>query len=299
MRGNGITSGAAAHLVSMQEPSGCFPSLVTRSHRSLTDHNGFATAMVLRTLRGMPDESTLAGVRSRALHFLERCRSTRIPGAFGFWPEDLRPSWASKVPADADDTAIMTVELLKHGRLSPHDGLRTVCHVLIPRRIHPGAGQPLPPWISAGAFPTWLGAGGAANVVDCCVNANVAALMALIGATHLPGFQEAVNTIVSGIAWAESRPERLRWLTPFYPSVHDLQDAVAHAVDCGAEPLRSALDQLRDIAGDRAADDQSACCCSAYGATVWRCRALEEARALCGAGSRSGSCAWPDWIISS
>lgn len=275
-----MTSGSIANLVSMQEPDGCFPSEVRRLGRTLTDRNGFTTAMVLRMLRGVSNETAIDRVRSGALNFVEKCRSTQIPWAFGFWPENMRPSWAPQLPADIDDTAIMTIELLRHGRLSRRGGLRTVCSVLIPNRIARLECQSKPPWVIPGAFPTWIGQQGKPNVVDCCVNANAAALMALVGATHLPGFQEANSTILSGIQWAGRNPVRQRAITPFYPSIYDLQDAVEHAVECGAKPLYSALDQLRQFIGTRGTEIPSGCCCSAYGATVWRCRGLEEARAL-------------------
>jgi hypothetical protein len=275
-----MTPGAVAGLAGLQEPSGCFPSEVTDRHGTRPDSNGFATALVLRTLRRVPGDATLDRVRARALDFVSRCRSTRTPRAFGFWPEDLRPAWASRVPADVDDTAVMTTELMRHGRITPHDGLRTVCHVLVPNRVE--GGEVRPPWISPGAFLTWVGPRGAPNVVDCCVNANAVALMALVAATHLPGYREAVRTVADGVEWAGDRPDRLRSLSPFYPSVHDLQDALAHAVGGGAEALRGPLHDLRRVVGGRAPDDDSGCCCSAYGAVVWRCRGIEAARRLGG-----------------
>lgn len=275
-----MTSGSVADLAGLQEPSGCFASEVTESGRTATDHNGFTTAMVLRTLRDVAGDPSIDRVRSRALDFVERCRSARIPYAFAFWPDDRRPAWASHVPADVDDTAVATIELLRHGRLGPRDGLRTVCHVLLANRIPECGARERPPWILPGAFLTWIGRRGLPNVVDCCVNANAAALMALVGATHLPGYEEAVQTIVHGLEWAGFHASRLRSLAPFYPSVHDLQDAMEHAVECGVTALRPDLLQLRRIAGDREVDDDTGCCCSAYGATVWRCRGIEVARAV-------------------
>src|SRR5262245_1157470 len=102
----------------MQEPDGSFPSDVTAPSGTFTDRNGFTAARVLRALRGLPHEPALDRLRARTLDFLERCCSSTIPGAFGFWPADARPAWAELVPADIDDTAIITVELLRHQRRS-------------------------------------------------------------------------------------------------------------------------------------------------------------------------------------
>ena len=275
-----MTSSSIENLIRMQEPDGCFVSEVTGSVRKQTDRNGFTTAMVLRALRGVAHENAVAPLRSAALGFIERCRSTQIPLAFGFWPEGMRPTWASRMPADIDDTAIMTAELLRHGRLSRRDALRTVCSVLIPKRYMADHGQFQPPWIISGAFPTWIAPRGKSNVVDCCVNANTAALMALVGATHLPGFEEAVGTVLNGVVWAGRDPVRQASLTPFYPSIYELQDAVEHAVECGVKSLRPAQDQLQQYSEDHSYGLSSGCCSSAYGAVVWRCPGLEEARAL-------------------
>lgn len=174
----------------------------------------------------------------------------------------------------------MTMELLRHGRMSQRDGLRTVCTVLLPYRVIGERGELGPPWIAPGAFLTWIGPPGKANMVDCCVNANAAALMALVQATHLPGYQEAVRTVLDGIAWAGRQPVRQRALTPFYPSIDDLLEAVEHAIECGAQALAPALDPLRQMARDCPSEARPGCCSSAYGATVWHCRALKEAQAL-------------------
>jgi hypothetical protein len=267
-----------ARLAGMQDPDGCFPSEVRGRGWISSDRNGFTTAMVLRALRDVQAEEDLLPLRSSALDFVERCRSALTPGAFGFWPEDMHPAWAPPLPADLDDTAIMTIELMRAGRRSREDGLRSVCLVLIPHRVSAREAGRRPSWIVPGAFKTWVGDPGRPNVVDCCVNANAAALMAVVGATQLPGYQEAISTILQGIAWAEINPVRQQAITPFYPAIHALLEAVEHAVDCGVRSLHPAIDHLQHLIGNMPAP--SACCCSAYGATVWRCPALEAARAL-------------------
>jgi hypothetical protein len=119
----------------------------------------------------------------------------------------------------------------------------------------------------------------APNVVDCCVNANVAALMSQMDGRHLPGYDDAVRTVLDGLAWAGADPRRLRALTPFYPSPRSLLDAIEHALDCGADALRQGAIHLRSL-GAALTDPGAGCCSSAYGGAVWHCEALEMARAL-------------------
>jgi hypothetical protein len=265
-------------LARLQEPDGCFPADVSGAGWARPDRNGFTTAMVLRALRDVPSDEHLARLRASAVALIERCRFRPVPGAFGFWPEARRPVWAPRLPADLDDTAIMTIELIRYGRLTRRDGLRTVCSVLIPNRVREHVKVIRPPWIAPGAFLTWVAEAGAKNVIDCCVNANAAALMALVGAEHLPGYEGAVSTIMQGIAWAGNDPRRQQAITPFYPSLHALEEAVAHAIACGATALSPALPLLRELTEGR--PPPAECCTSAYGAVAWRCRALEAARTL-------------------
>jgi hypothetical protein len=238
--------------------------------------------MVLRALRHIASDSDIERIRSAALNFVERCRSTQPTGGFGFWPATMRPDWAPFLPADTDDTAIMTRELLRHGRLNRRAAMHIVCSVLLPYRIVGRTyGQSIQPeWIVPGAFQTWIAPPNKPNVIDCCVNANVVALMAVVDLTHLPGFQEAVATILRGIAWAGHDPIRQQAITPFYPSLHALYEAVEHAVECGVLLLRPAQLQLEHLLADDAGVASSGWCCSAYGETIWRCRGLEIARTL-------------------
>jgi hypothetical protein len=135
-----------------------------------------------------------------------------------------------------------------------------------------------PPWIVPGAFLSWVAPSSDANIVDCCVNANVLALMALIGAKHLPGYQPGAETTLRGLDWAGDDQARLGTLTPFYPSPIELLEALRHAVECGATELRPAADRLGQMQSRWSSDE--GCCCSAYGKTeVWRCDALVAARA--------------------
>jgi hypothetical protein len=273
-------------LLAQQLPNGGFESVVTSGRGRIVDCNGFTAAIVLRTTRSVPQDGAMVTVRRRALSMVLTCASSVVPGAFGFWPDAARPAWASSVPADVDDTSIMATELLRYGWLDSGDAVRCVCDVLLPHRVDEGAAGEMPPWVAAGCFRTWVASTTAGraripavNIVDCCVNANAVALMSLVGAGHLPGYTAAIQTIANAVEWAGRDRRRLSAVTPFYPSVWSLADAVEHAVECGADGLRGALDRLQTL--DLGAPERDAgCCSSAYGSVVWRCEAIDTARAL-------------------
>jgi hypothetical protein len=191
----------------------------------------------------------------------------------------LRPDWAARLPADVDDTALMLAELHRHGRIDRGIAMRGLCTVILPCRVRPLDRALAPPWVLPGSFQTWLAGDGAPQVIDCCVNANVLALMARLGATHLPGYAEAADTVLAGLAWAGDDRARLASITPFYPSVRSLAEAVAHAAECGAHRLEGASGALQRLAG-ALQDEEAGCCSSAYGQAVWRCAAIDEARAI-------------------
>jgi hypothetical protein len=273
-----------ARLLALQHSGGCFPSTITRGGGRSTDWNGFVTATVLRLLRHLPAMPELELLRRGGLDCLWSCRSTEVADAFGFWPDRARPTWASTVPPDADDTAIMTVELLRHGRLDRSAALRSATRLLASCLVSAADAEALPPWVEPGSFVAWITPGARAggprrpNVVDCCVNANVVALLSCLELEDLSGYGAAVRTVLGGLAWAGDDPRRLRTLTPFYPSLVSLLEAVEHALDCGADLLRPAVDRLRALGAD--ARDDAGCCSSAYGGTVWHADAVDLARAI-------------------
>src|SRR4029450_7657295 len=126
------------------------------------------------------------------------------------------------------------------GRVRRAAALRTACRVLVPHRVEGVNRCGRPPWVAPGSFLTWLapapaspGAPRVANPVDCCVNANVAALLAFLDATHLPGYDAAVATVRQGLEWAGEDPVRRSALTPFYPDPRSLAEALGHAVESG------------------------------------------------------------------
>lgn len=272
-----VVAALATNLAAWQSPAGAFWSTITSRDRTETDWNGFVTALVLREMRHLPSTPALARIQAQALNFLADCASTRLPGAFSFWPTSGRPGWASQVPEDADDTAIMTLELARAGRLSRTELLRIVCHTLIPYRVSAVA-TPIPTWIQPGVFLTWLSDHPHhPNLVDCCVNTNAIALMAYADATHLPGYQAACQLIEQGISWVGSSASRLHYLTPFYPNPNEFYFALVHAVECGA-PLHHCVEALASLLLDEITQFDSPVCSSAYHSVVWHCPALVEVR---------------------
>jgi hypothetical protein len=115
------------------------------------------------------------------------------------------------------------------------------------------------------------------NLVDCCVNANVAALFAHVNARHVPGYHEAVLTVRAGVEWADDRSAKWSSLTPFYPSTRSLVEAVEHAVACGARELEDVLERLRALPPELV-DAGDGVCRSAYGRTIWHSTAIECSR---------------------
>jgi hypothetical protein len=244
--------------------------------RAERDENGFATALVVRRRRR-------AGIRppAGALDYLQSCAAAP-PGAFRFWPPAATPVWARDVPADVDDTAVITLELWAHGRLTRDQALDTVFDVLMPTLTGapPACG---PPWIRPGVFGTWVAVDGTARppVVDCGVNANVVALLAALDRADLPGYAAAVEMITAAVAWCaagprEERDRRLDSIAPYYAHPAAVADVLADAVWCGAAGLAPALGQLDELLVG-AGGDRSALCRNAYSGPVWRCRALDAA----------------------
>jgi len=277
-----MISSCVDRVVALQLPCGGFESLVTMRVGRAVDVNGFTTVCVLRALDSVADP-ILAPVKIRALDYLEKCTQPSPTGTYGFWPENSRPTWAPKLPPDVDDTALMVAELHRYGRMNREVALRTLCTAILPCRVLPHECAALPPWIVPGCFETWIVPRGngirRAQVIDACVNANVAALMAQLDATHLPGYGEACTTIARGLEWAGYDRLRFASLTPFYPSRYGFADALRCAVERGAVALAPAARWVAALASE-GEDDTEVCCSSAYWHTVWRCPALGEARAI-------------------
>ena len=268
--------------------SGAYPCVIDWGQGLWSrDENGFATALVLRRARRLGIHLNGLDV---SLDFLESC-AAQPPGAYAFWPPATRPAWAVGIPPDADDTAVITLELYAHGRRSRDQAASVVADVLVPAAL----GQPLrpgPPWWRAGAFPTWLRAGGADrhDVLDCAVNANVLALMAVLDARDQPGFAASVDLVRAAVQWvAEAGPDsvamRADSIAPYYATPAAVAHILDEAVWCGVQELAEARDLLAALVAGAAggAADPGALWRNAYDGPTWRCDALLRLAQACAA----------------
>lgn len=255
--------------------AGALPATVDLGAGQVPDETGFVTALGLRALRAA---GSSAAMRGRMLDFLERCQVGAPAGAFAFWPEARRPAWARRIPADADDTAVCLTELHLAGRVTRAEAIRRAVRLLLPNRVRRD-GTPRPAWIPAGAFLTWLTPEpGGPNIVDCAANANILALLAVLGMRDPPGRRDAVRLILDGLAWAGSAAGRLRALTPYYPDPAEFRLAVEHAVARGCPELAPAAAQLRRLTGCAVPGPDATICSDAYTAKGWRSAELAALR---------------------
>jgi len=251
-------------------------SEVSLGGQRLPDRNGFVTALGVRALRrrGLPVPAAL-------LDALERCRSAR--GGYRFWPLDARPHWAPDLPDDADDTAIMLLELLHAGRVDRTEARRVACLTIARRRV---ATFPLlrPPWLRPGVFATWSRDGVRRDLVDCTATANMLALFATLELSHLPGVREAGDMLAAAVRWAGDDALRAASLSPFYPDPAEFVLALDHAAECGAHGLtalhrQAAATRWGSDAALRSTQPDHAVCGSPYGVAVWRSPELASLRA--------------------
>ncbi|MFP8781295.1 hypothetical protein [Hydrogenophaga sp. RWCD_12] len=239
--------------------------------RRLPDRNGFATALAVRALRHRGH-----AVPPAMLAVLERCRS--VHGGFGFWPQGLRPHWAPALPDDADDTAIMALELYLAGRLTRDEVRRTACQRIGTRRI--GRLPALrPPWLRTGVFATWSRLAGGQDMVDCTVITNVLALLTVAGLEGIPGADTSMALLECALDWAGDDDARASSLSPFYPDAAEWLLALDHAAAIGAKGMpallrRALCTRWGQAAAQRRHAPDHAICSSPYGLAVWRSPAL-------------------------
>lgn len=269
-----------AETFAAQLSNGAFPSTVCFGERTVADANGFVTALVLRELnrisKNVPREIVV-----RALDFLESCASVSVAGAFNFYPQNSQPQWINRLPDDADDTAVIALELLRGKRLNRTNLIKKTCVALDKFRLQ-RVGSLAPPWLQRGVFLTWLSAENRLNTVDCAVNANIAALLATLNLKHWRGYSETCAMIEAGIRWAGNSPPKARALTPFYPHPAELKRSVQHAVDCGAAELQMSLQLLEQPGWTQSQTiiEEQTVFSSAYGLIVWRSPVLQKLRLL-------------------
>jgi hypothetical protein len=192
----------------------------------------------------------------------------------------MQPSWIPELPPDADDTAIILIEMVRNNRIDLHMARIIARSVLLPHRLME-VPDPAPQWIRVGAFLTWLRPG-PFNVVDCCVNTNVIALLSYLGLDDLEGFDETCEMIEGGIRWSRGLGFQTRTLTPFYPHPAEFAYAVEHAIECGARQLEESLELMRELGWVQENDDENSdkrpICGNAYAGDIWYSRVLDIAR---------------------
>lgn len=253
------------------------------------DMNGFVTALGVRALR-------LSGqcVPPAMLTALETCRTEQ--GGFRFWPSAHCPHWAPDLPADADDTALMTLELLLSGRLSREEAKRIACLGLVRNRIRQVDGVG-PPWRRVGVFKTWARESTETDLIDCTAHANILALMATLNLLHLPGVRETYLMLEAALDFVQDDAERANSLSPFYPNSTEFVLALDHACCCGAHNLAPLAQRAAHTSWGRDAvlrtyDPNHAICSSPYGQALWYSPELARLRAGSNTGHARGGRFW-------
>jgi hypothetical protein len=266
-------------ILSAQGGNGAFVSFATSPAGTVEDCNGCITGLVVRAIGHGPLPGRLHAARERALDYLERCERSAAPGSYGFWPESDRPHWAPELPADADDTALIAVELFRAQRRSLEALRRVALLTLLPFRVRDSERGQDPAWVRPGVFRTWL-ADGRPNPVDCVANVNIAALLAQAGLTHIAAYRAVVSMLAAAVAAADGAARtRAPLLAPFYAHPAELRWALAHAVASGASALAPSLARVASWCADATAPDADRpVCCSAYGRRVWTAPILHRLR---------------------
>ncbi|RQR67686.1 hypothetical protein DIE19_00615 [Burkholderia sp. Bp9126] len=285
--GHPTAAGAALDaLLAAQSPSGAFGSVVDLPTGPAADENGFVTALVLHELSAWPATPALTAARARALDFLACCERADRRGAFSFYPPDRQPPWMPiALLPDADDTALFTLALVDGGRWPAQRLTHAARQVLESFRLRWVAAD-AKPWHREGVYLTWLDELTYPNIVDLCVNVNVAALLKRAGPAHASGLAAIVDMVNAGLAWAGASPQRAFLLTPYYPHPAELGHAIDRAICLGVTELLPCRDKLRDLGWSYAADPagwplDTPVCSSDDGRIVWRAPVLQQARQLC------------------
>lgn len=270
-----------------QTPAGAFASTVHLYDRAIPDDNCFVTALVLRELAGMPEREHMRPIIDRALDFLLRCESPERPGAFHFYPPSDHPDWiGARLAPDADDTALATLMLVEYGRW-PVDRIQVALReILDPFRLHyrPPRAKP---WVRAGVWMTWLENPHLTltNVVDCCVNVNVLALLHAAGWVDHPAYRAICRMVDAGVQMAGSSGVNARLLVPYYPHPAELYLAIQHAARRGATALRDILTCLgrypwATVDRDQGWPAHRPVCGSLDGRITWTSEGLQAVRGL-------------------
>ena len=265
-------------VLAAQSRNGAFPSTVHVVDREEVDENAFVTALVVHELSPWAGDKVVRRAIDRALDFLLRCELRGGPGHFCFYPETARPAWMPvPLPADSDDTALVAPLLVQYGRRPLAFLQEVVDEVLDPFRLLDVC-EASEKWHRAGVYLTWLRAGYPPNVVDCCVNVNVLALLARAGRAASPAAAAVVEMLEAALSSTPPWPPRTRTLSPWYPHPAEFVRAVERAASAGAAGLGPVLTRMRAMGWNRPAAGAPVCG-SKDGRFLWTCDALQALRA--------------------
>lgn len=262
-------------LVSMQTPSGAFPSTVDNRDGRQADETCFVTASVVLLLTEMCQLSDaspcLVRVIERGVAFIERCADPDLAGAFRFYPRDAETYQVRRdLPPDADDTALAWMALVSSGARPQSHAAAVLAPLFDGVRVRARARGDAP-WVRAGVYRTWLGAPLAINPADICVNANILACRAMAG---LPPDPELSETLSSALQRWQVSPASLRMLAPYYAHPDEIGFAMARAEQAGAVGGSSWSQP------PQAQSEDQPLYCNSHGRPFWRAPALHRARHL-------------------
>jgi hypothetical protein len=233
-------------LFDMQHTSGAFPSYIQLDNTAplIQDLSCFATALVVLSLVHRKDSSHLTDTMiERALDFLETCQ---LPDrSFCFYPPGSQGRWLPiQLPPDLDDTAVCLLALYLCGRRDRRAVEQAIGSVVRDSTVG-GKFDWDPAWVGKGAFRTWLSPAVRHNLVDCCVNANVAALHAALDMKNA-AYGAACSAVKAGLqAVRPVRINNFRQICPYYSHPIELLYAVDRAVSAGAHDLEVVSAELR------------------------------------------------------
>ncbi len=269
-----------------QTVHGAFRSTVDYSGDMLVDETCFVTAQVALILTELtalrrPLVNRLRQAQTIALDFVEACACPEVTGAYRFYPHGL-DSARLPIPlvADADDTALAWLALLRSGRRNRAQACK-VLPILFERLQVVGTQRGDAPWVRSGMYRTWFDSIG--GPADIGVNINVLAVFAEAGC-HLPDrvarLSQAINGACSLVGFSNSS---LRVLAPFYADVTEVAIALDRAVSAGVTALapsaaRASFYVDRDRDCGRPLDRPLYC--NVHGRPLWRSTSLQRAR-LC------------------
>lgn len=278
-------------LLSMQNASGAFASMIEKPGIRVADENCFSTAQValllgdLRLRIGDPDRK-LASAHGRALDFVEHCADPRLPGAFAFYPHQNTPGSSplgTVFNPDIDDTALAWMALVR-GKRRSRDQLRNFLPQLLTASTVCAARRGDPPGTSAPLLRTWMHVPGLPepdpNPVDLIANLNVLSCFAL---SHSKPSMAWLLRLKQWLELCDGSRSWMRSLSPYYVEGVELEIALRRSVQLGTQELSPALTHLSRLGLEsydqrQGRPETRALYCNSHGSPKWYCAALQHAR---------------------